>query len=137
MISLSMIKLYLTTLVYFYIIDTIGIQTFVLKLYKTNLPENLKINFELPSAIIFYLIFVLGLVYFVIAPLKNAPLISVVNPALIYGLVTYATYAFTVKAVFGVFNWTIVISDVAWGMALCTAVSLITVFTISKVGFLN
>ncbi len=137
MISLSMIKIYFTTLVYFYIIDTIGIQTFVLKLYNKNLPENLKINFDLTSAIIFYLIFVLGLVYFVVAPLKNAPLISVVIPALIYGLVTYSTYAFTVKAVFGVFNWTIVVSDVAWGMALCTAVSLITVFTISKVGFLN
>ena len=83
MISLSMIKIYFTTLVYFYIIDTIGIQTFVLKLYNKNLPENLKINFDLTSAIIFYLIFVLGLVYFVVAPLKNAPLISVVIPALI------------------------------------------------------
>ena len=54
-----------------------------------------------------------------------------------YGLTTYATYALTVKAVFNVFNWTIVISDIAWGMALCTAISLLTVYTISKVGFLN
>ena len=132
-----MIKLYLTTLFYFLIIDTIGIQSFVIKIYKTNLPDNLKINFDLTSAIIFYLIFVFGLVYFVIAPFKNASLSSVIIPAIMYGLATYATYALTVKAVFNTFNWTIVISDVAWGMLLCVLISTITIYTVSKVGFLN
>ena len=132
-----MIKLYLTTLFYFLIIDTIGIQSFVIKIYKTNLPDNLKINFDITSAIIFYLIFVFGLVYFVIAPFKNASLSSVIIPAIMYGLATYATYALTVKAVFNTFNWTIVISDVAWGMLLCVLISMITIFTVSKVGFLN
>ena len=132
-----MIKLYLTTLFYFLIIDTIGIQTFVVRIYNKNLPDNLKIYLDITSAVIFYLIFVLGLVYFVVAPFKNASLTSVILPAAMYGLATYATYALTVKAVFNVFNWTIVISDIAWGMALCTAISLLTVYTISKVGFLN
>ena len=132
-----MIKLYLTTLFYFLIIDTIGIQSFVIKIYKTNLPDNLKINFDITSAIIFYLIFVFGLVYFVIAPFKNASLSSVIIPAIMYGLATYATYALTVKAVFNTFNWTIVISDVAWGMLLCVLISTITIYTVSKVGFLN
>ena len=67
-----MIKLYITTLFYFLIIDTIGIQTFVVKIYTKNLPSSLKINFDILSAIIFYLIFVLGLVYFVVAPYKKA-----------------------------------------------------------------
>ena len=132
-----MIKLYLTTLFYFLIIDTIGIQSFVIKIYKTNLPDNLKINFDVTSAIIFYLIFVFGLVYFVIAPFKNASLSSVIIPAIMYGLATYATYALTVKAVFNTFNWTIVISDVAWGMLLCVLISTITIYTVSKVGFLS
>ena len=132
-----MIKLYLTTLFYFLIIDTIGIQSFVIKIYKTNLPDNLKINFDVTSAIIFYLIFVFGLVYFVIAPFKNASLSSVIIPAIMYGLANYATYALTVKAVFNTFNWTIVISDVAWGMLLCVLISTITIYTVSKVGFLN
>ena len=76
-------------------------------------------------------------VYFVIAPFKNASLSSVIIPAIMYGLATYATYALTVKAVFNTFNWTIVISDVAWGMLLCVLISTITIFTVSKVGFLN
>ena len=132
-----MIKLYLTTLFYFLIIDTIGIQSFVIKIYKANLPDNLKINLDVTSAIIFYLIFVFGLVYFVIAPFKNASLSSAIIPAIMYGLATYATYALTVKAVFNTFNWTIVISDVAWGMLLCVLISTITIYTVSKVGFLN
>ena len=40
-----MIKLYLTTLFYFLIIDTIGIQTFVVRIYNKNLPDNL--NFKI------------------------------------------------------------------------------------------
>ena len=132
-----MIKLYLTTLFYFLIIDTIGIQTFVVKLYDKNLPSNLKINLDITSAILFYLIFVFGLFYFVILPLKNMNLSNVILPSMIYGLVTYSTYALTVKAVFNVFNWEIVISDIIWGMTLCLIVSILTLLTVSKIKFLN
>tara|TARA_X000000368_G_C23026994_1_gene710703 strand:+ start:1525 stop:1923 length:399 start_codon:yes stop_codon:yes gene_type:complete len=132
-----MIKLYLTTLFYFLIIDTIGIQSFVVKLYNKNLPSNLKINLDITSAIIFYLIFVFGLVYFVISPLKNMNLINSILPSMVYGFVTYSTYALTVKAVFNVFNWEIVISDIIWGTVLCLIVSVLTLLTVSKVKFLN
>ena len=132
-----MIKLYLTTLFYFLIIDTIGIQTFVVKLYNKNLPSNLKINLDITSAIIFYLIFVFGLVYFVISPLKNLNINSAILPSMVYGFVTYSTYALTVKAVFNVFNWEIVISDIIWGTILCLIVSLLTLLTASKIKFLN
>ena len=132
-----MIKLYLTTLFYFLIIDTIGIQTFVVKLYNKNLPSNLKINLDITSAIIFYLIFVFGLVYFVISPLKNLNLTNAILPSMVYGFVTYSTYALTVKAVFNVFNWEIVISDIIWGTILCLIVSILTLLTVSKIKFLN
>tara|TARA_B100001029_G_scaffold142509_1_gene122126 strand:+ start:190 stop:588 length:399 start_codon:yes stop_codon:yes gene_type:complete len=132
-----MIKLYLTTLFYFLIIDTIGIQSFVLKLYNKNLPSNLKINFDMTSVILFYLIFVFGLVYFVISPLKNLNLSNAIIPSIIYGFITYSTYALTVKAVFNVFNWEIVISDIAWGTVLCLIVSLLTIYSVSKISFLN
>ena len=132
-----MIKLYLTTLFYFLIIDTIGIQSFVLKLYNKNLPSNLKINFDATSAILFYLIFVFGLVYFVISPLKNLSLNNLIIPSMVYGFITYSTYALTVKAVFNVFNWEIVISDIIWGTVLCSIVSLLTVYSVSKLSFLN
>ena len=132
-----MIKLYLTTLFYFLIIDTIGIQSFVVKLYNKNLPSNLKINLDITSAIIFYLVFIFGLVYFVISPLKHMNLTSAIIPSMVYGFVTYSTYALTVKAVFNVFNWEIVISDIIWGTVLCLIVSVLTLLTVSKIKFLN
>ena len=132
-----MIKLYLTTLFYFLIIDTIGIQSFVLKLYNKNLPSNLKINFDATSAILFYLIFVFGLVYFVISPLKNLSLNNLIIPSMVYGFITYSTYALTVKAFFNVFNWEIVISDIIWGTILCLIVAILTLLTVSKIKFLN
>ena len=132
-----MIKLYLTTLFYFLIIDTIGIQSFVVKLYNKNLPSNLKINLDITSAIIFYLVFIFGLVYFVISPLKHMNLTSAIIPSMVYGFVTYSTYALTVKAVFNVFNWEIVILDIIWGTILCLIVSVLTLLTVSKIKFLN
>ena len=132
-----MIKLYLTTLFNFLIIDTIGIQSFVVKLYNKNLPSNLKINLDITSAIIFYLIYVFGLVYFVISTFKNMNLRNAILPSMIYGFVTYSTYALTVKAVFNVFNWEIVISDIIWGTILCLIVSVLTLLTVSKIKFLN
>jgi len=132
-----MIKLYFTSLFYFVIIDTVGIQAFVIRVYRQNLPSNLRVELNLGSAILFYIIFVFGLVYFVIAPQKNSHLSSLIIPSVIYGLVTYATYALTVKAAFNIFNWIIVISDILWGMLLCTLISLLTVYTANKVGFLS
>ena len=132
-----MIKLYLTTLFYFLIIDTIGIQLFVVKLYNKNLPPNLTINLDITSAIIFYLIFVFGLVYFVISPLKNMNIAKAIQPSIVYGFVTYSTYALTVKAVFNVFNWEIVISDIIWGTILCLIVPILTLLSVSKIKFLN
>ena len=83
-----MIKLYITTFIYFIIIDLIGINFFVRKVYEKNLPKDIKIDFNIPVAFIFYFIFVFGLVYFVIAPNKDNGVSSIIMPSIIYGLVT-------------------------------------------------
>ena len=132
-----MIKLYITTFIYFIIIDLIGISLFVRKVYEKNLPKDVKLDFNLPVALIFYFIFVFGLVYFVIAPNKDNGVSSIIMPSIIYGLVTYATYALTVKAVFNTLNTQIIVFDIIWGMALCLSISVLTIYTRSKFEFLN
>ena len=107
-----MIKLYITTFIYFIIIDLIGISFFVRKVYEKNLPKDVKLDFNIPVALIFYFIFVFGLVYFVIAPNKDNGISSIIMPSIIYGLVTYATYALTVKAVFNTLNTQIIVFDI-------------------------
>ena len=43
-----MIKLYITTFIYFIIIDLIGISFFVRKVYEKNLPKDVKLDFNIP-----------------------------------------------------------------------------------------
>ena len=132
-----MIKLYITTFIYFIIIDLIGISLLVRKVYEKNLPKDVKLDFNLPVALIFYFIFVFGLVYFVIAPNKDNDVSSIIMPSIIYGLVTYATYALTVKAVFNTLNTQLSVFYIICWIALCLSISVLTIYTISKFEFLN
>ena len=75
-----MIKLYITTFIYFIIIDLIGISFFVRKVYEKNLPKDVKLDFNIPVALIFYFLFVFGLVYFVIAKNKDNGSKSIILP---------------------------------------------------------
>lgn len=74
-----------------------------------------------PAAAAFYVIFVLGLVYFVIRPgLARASLGPSVRDGAAFGLVTYATFDLTSMAVFRDFPLDVVLIDLAWGVTACT-----------------
>ena len=60
---------------------TIGIQTFVVRIYNKNLPDNLKINLDITSAVILSNICTRASL-FCSNPFKNASLTSVIVPAL-------------------------------------------------------
>jgi len=128
-----MIKAFLIATVYFIIIDITFINLVIVKIYKSNLPEFVEIGFKAVPAILFYLIFLSGLLYFSILPNKTYSVSQALISGGMYGLTTYATYALTVFAVMNIFNWNIVVSDVMWGIFLSATVSMLTVITLSKI----
>ena len=128
-----MIKAFLIATVYFIIIDITFINLVIVKIYKSNLPEFVEIGFKAVPAILFYLIFLSGLLYFSILPNKTHSISQALISGGMYGLTTYATYALTVFAVMNIFNWNIVVSDVMWGIFLSATVSVLTVITLSKI----
>ena len=128
-----MIKAFLIATVYFIIIDITFINLVIVKIYKSNLPEFVEIGFKAVPAILFYLIFLSGLLYFSILPNKTYSITQALISGGMYGLTTYATYALTVFAVMNIFNWNIVVSDVMWGIFLSATVSVLTVITLSKI----
>ena len=128
-----MIKAFLIATVYFIIIDITFINLVIVKIYKSNLPEFVEIGFKAVPAILFYLIFLSGLLYFSILPNKTYSISQALISGGMYGLTTYATYALTVFAVMNIFNWNIVASDVMWGIFLSATVSVLTVITLSKI----
>ena len=93
----------------------------------------MKDNPNLFAALIFYLIFVIGLVIFVINPsLEKKSLLSVILTGALFGLVTYSTYDLTNLAT--VKNWpiSITIIDLIWGSFVSSSTSLITYLIIIK-----
>ncbi len=90
-------------------------------------------NAKAVTVILYYLIFLSGLLYFSILPNKTYSISQALISGGMYGLTTYATYALTVFAVMNIFNWNIVVSDVMWGIFLSATVSVLTVITLSKI----
>jgi len=121
------IKLYLIALPVLFGIDIIWLIAIARKFYSANLGPLLKPDVNWFAAIIFYLLFIAGLVTFVISPAveKNSLTHAILFGA-IFGIVSYATYDLTNLATMKDFPFIVAIVDLAWGMVLSAAVSGIT-----------
>jgi uncharacterized membrane protein len=81
------------------------------------------------AAIIFYLLFLVGLMIFVVLPgLEANSLTTTLLRGALYGLITYATYDLTNQAT--IKDWPVVVTvvDMFWGVFLSVAVSAIGFF---------
>lgn len=126
-------KIYVLALVVFLGIDMVWLGVVAKNFYRDQIGFLMRPDVNWVAAIIFYLIFIAGLVQFVIAPaLDNGGWIKAVVMGMGFGLVTYATYDLTNLAT--VKNWPIVVTvvDLVWGMVLAGAVAGITVFLSGK-----
>jgi uncharacterized membrane protein len=130
-----LITLYLITLPIFLVIDMVWLVLVAKNFYAQQIGLLMKTEINWSAAIIFYLLFVFGLILFVIAPAleKNSWSHALIYGAL-FGLVTYATYDLTNLATMK--NWPVLITivDLAWGMTLAASVSIITYFIATKIG---
>lgn len=73
------------------------------------------------AAGVFYVIYVLGLVHFVVRPgLARASLGPSLRDAFAFGVVTYATFDLTAMAVMRDFPAVVAVVDIAWGASVCT-----------------
>ena len=125
-----MIKTFFIALLFFFIIDVFWIYFVATPMYKQEVGALMEL--KVAPALIFYVIFLLGLIFFVINPNQNNTLINVFLIGAFFGLVTYGTYDLTVYASMNIFSLKLVIADILWGMFLSGSVAALTVFTINK-----
>ena len=86
------------------------------------------------AAIIFYLLFILGLVTFVILPaVEKHSWVHAVLFGAFFGLITYATYDLTNLATLKDWPITVTIVDLIWGTVLAASISGLTYFIASKI----
>jgi len=122
-------KHYVITLFVFLILDAIWLGLIARRLYRAQIGFLMAKQPKWAAAGVFYLLFVAGLVVFCVSPgIREGSLGRAAWRAALFGLVTYATYDLTNLAT--VEGWPLLVTaiDLAWGTALSTATTLLSVW---------
>jgi len=128
------LKLFLTALPVFFIIDMIWLVLVAKEFYQKQIGFLMRPDINWFAAIAFYLLFIAGLVVFVIAPAieKNSWIHALLYGAL-FGLITYATYDLTNLATLKDWPVMVTVVDLIWGSVLAASISVVTYFIAEKI----
>jgi uncharacterized membrane protein len=115
------------------ILDFVWLGYIAKRLYYSEMGNILLEKFNMVPALLFYVIYVVGVVVFVINPaLTKGSLAYAAGYGALFGLVAYATYDLTSLAVVKGFSTKIVVIDMVWGMALTAVVASIAYLVVHK-----
>ena len=124
---MNYVKMYIIAFIAFILIDGIWLIFISRNLYQANIGHLMADKAKLIPALIFYLIFLVGLVYFVINPsIESKDITKLLISGALFGLITYATYDLTNLATLKDWPLKITIIDLIWGTSLSTIVSYLT-----------
>ena len=118
------LKLYFSTLLVFFAVDMVWLGLVARTFYGKYLGYLMAPSVNWPAAILFYLLFIVGVLVFVVLPgLQSGSTRDTLLRAALFGLITYATYDLTNLAT--IKDWPVMISvvDMAWGTTLSVIVS--------------
>ena len=129
-------KTYIVVFVVFMVIDMLWLGILAKKLYRDQIGFLLKSDVNWIAAIAFYLLYVVGLIVFVVEP---AILRSSASYALLagmfFGFVSYATYDLTNLATIKDWPLSITFIDMAWGTTLGGLTSYIGYILLGALGW--
>ncbi|MDG1872378.1 MAG: DUF2177 family protein [Mariniblastus sp.] len=118
------LKIYFAMLLCFFAIDLLWLGVLARNFYQAHLGAWLRPSPNWTIAIVFYLIYISGILVFVVAPNLQAEIWKTLLLGGFFGLVTYATYDLTNHATMKGWPWIVSVVDIAWGTTLCTLVAL-------------
>lgn len=131
---MEFLKLYVIAFIVFLGIDAIWLVFVAPKFYKSQIGHLMSDSPNLIAALVFYLIFIVGLVFFVLQPgVRDQSVTYVLLAGFLFGFMTYATYDLTNLATLK--DWPILVTvvDLAWGSVLSISISLITYFVYNAI----
>lgn len=131
---MNLVKTYVTALLLFFLIDFIWLVVIAKNLYQKKLGYLMSDQPNWIVAALFYLIFLAGLVFFVIHPaLTKESFRYALFAGMFFGFVTYSTYDLTNLATLKDWPYLITIIDLIWGSVLGGLVSTLTYFILRKI----
>ena len=128
-------KLYFIALPIFLALDALWLGVITRNFYKEQIGFLMKTNVNWTAALIFYILFIVGLVLFVISPaLANGSWTQAILMGALFGLITYATYDLTNLATLKDWPLLVTVVDLIWGAFISAAVSVATYVIVTKLG---
>ena len=100
-------------------LDVVWLSATAQPLYRNLLGDLLRPDFNLAPAILFYALYVFGIVWFAVVPALTAgPWTTALLNGALLGLVAYGTYDLTNQATLAKWSTIITIVDLCWGTFL-------------------
>ncbi len=128
-------KLYLIALPVFFAIDMVWLGLVAKGFYRTQLGALTRERVGWAAAIVFYLLFIVGLVVFVVAPaMDDGSWLRALLYGALFGLIAYATYDLTNLATLRDWPLLVTVVDLIWGAVLAAAVSVATYGIAVRIG---
>ncbi len=110
---------YLATGIAFALIDSVWLRTMSERLYKVEIGGMLAEQFRLAPAIVFYLLYILGMMIFAVGPaLQSGSWKVALCYGAAFGFFAYMTYDLTNFATLKVWSLKVTILDMIWGTVL-------------------
>lgn len=117
----TMITAHLATLAAFLALDAIWLSRMADTLYRPTMGDMLLDGFRIAPALVFYVIYIVGLVHFGVKPGLTGGALATLGNAALFGLVAYATYDLTNQATLRNWSTVLTLADLAWGTFVSAA----------------
>lgn len=126
---MKLIILYLLTVPVFFLIDMTWLGLIARNFYRTQFGALMRTDIIWWAAILFYFLFILGILLFAVMPAISADSwVKALTLGAMFGFFTYMTYDLTNYATLKDFPFTIVIPDIIWGTVLSASVAVASFF---------
>jgi len=116
---MQIVVLYLITATAFLLLDAVMLKTVMKPLFEQHIGDWLLAEIRLQPAVVFYLFYVAGVLWFVSLPaLRTGVPVNALIGGAILGAMAYGTYEFTNYATLRDWSLQMVAADVTWGAVL-------------------
>lgn len=113
---------WVATAVAFFLIDLVWLGAVAKSFYHDRIGGLMLDQINIPAAVIFYLIYVVGIVIFAVAPaLQSGSWITATVFGALFGFFAYATYDMTNLATLRGWPLELALVDMAWGTVITAA----------------
>ena len=125
---MTFLYLFLLAIPIFFLIDVLWLGIIARRVYDKYIGSLLRDDTRWMSAIVFYLLYILGVIFFVVHPahVEGWPVYKVLGYGAGLGFFAYMTYELTNYAVLKKWPWQIVIIDIIWGTVLTAGTATLT-----------